>query len=114
VITYNSSLRRAPPITDAMRASAKEDMLRKSPFRYPSQHQDILSALGQENYNNYLHAGEKANTEYELAQQNAQNELSLTGLRQMAEAQQQQQQLSSSRAGAAMSAYNGLLSGLFT
>lgn len=113
MITYNSGLQNAPPITEALLSSAKTDMLRKSPYAYPGSHQDILSARGQGNMAQLRHSAEKANTDYGLQQQRAQNDLSLAGLQQMASAQQQQRQLATSRAGAAMNAYSGLLSGLF-
>jgi hypothetical protein len=88
-------------------------MLKKSPYSYPSQHQDILNAKGQENFANLQHTAEKANNEYDLQYQRAQYDLSTAGLQQMANAQQQQQQNEAARQSAVMNAYSGLLSGLF-
>lgn len=113
MIDYTSNLRRATPITDSLLADAKSDMLKKSPYSYPSQHQDILNAKGQENFANLQHSAEKANTDYDLQYQRAQYDLSAAGLQQMANAQQQQQQNEAARQGAVMNAYSGLLSGLF-
>ena len=113
MIDYNSNLRRTTPITDALLSEAKSDMLKKSPYSYPSQHQDILNARGQENFANLQHSAEKANTEYDLQYQRAQSDLSAAGLQQMANAQQQQKQNEVARQGAMMNAYSGLLSGLF-
>lgn len=113
MITHNSNLQRTTPITDSLLAEAKADMMKKSPYSYPSQHQDILNAKGQENFANLQHSAEKANTDYDLQFQRAQYDLSAAGLQQLANAQQQQQQNEAARQGAAMSAYSGLLSGLF-
>lgn len=113
MITYNSGLTNNPPITASLLASAKGDMLKKSPYAYSSQHQDILNARGQENFAKLQHAAEKDNTEYALQQQRAQYDLSAAGLQQLASAQQQQQQNEVARQGAAMNAYSGLLAGLF-
>jgi hypothetical protein len=113
MITYNNNIRRATPITDSLLAEAKADMTKKSPYSYPSQHQDILNAKGLENAANLQHSAEKANTDYDLQYQRAQYDLSAAGLQQMASAQQQQRQNEAARQGAMLNAYSGLLTGLF-
>lgn len=113
MITYTGTLANTPPISDALRSEAMDGMRRKSPWKYPSQHGDIMRALGQENAVNFDRAATKANTDYQLEQQKAERELALSGLGQMAQAQQQQQQLANSRMQSALGMYSGLLSGLF-
>jgi hypothetical protein len=113
MITYNSGLRNAPPATAPILADAKADLLRKSPYGYPSNHQDILNALGQKSLANLQHSAERADTDYALQQQRAQDDLTLTGLQSMANAQKQQRDVETAKQGLAMNAYSGLLSGLF-
>lgn len=109
MLTYNTTLQNSAP------GSAPLDGLRlKSPYsKYGSNHQDILNSMGDAAAADYDVAQSKANAAYTLSQQDAQNQIALRGLRQMAEAQQNQQSLYNTRLQNMVGSANNLLGGLF-
>lgn len=112
MITYNSGMAKNAPVSASLMKEATRDYV-QSPWSYPSNHADIIRARGKSNLAQLWRAADAANTDYDLRHQQSQDALALSGLQQMASAQQQQRRLETDRAGAAMSAYSGLLSGLF-
>ena len=112
MLTYNSTLQNTPPITAGMQAQATA--MPRSPFTaFGKNHQDVLRSLYSANAANLDLQAQKTNTDYELAQQQAQRQLALSGLQQMAEAQQNQNALANRRLQSLIGVASPLLQGLF-
>lgn len=114
MLTYNSSLQRQPPSREIDRAAAAKSM-RTSPYAaYNQNHRDVMAALGGLAGSQFELASEKANTDYDLAQQQAQRQLVLAGLQQMGEAQQNNNSLANTRLQNMVGFSSGLLRNLFS
>jgi hypothetical protein len=109
MLTYNTSLQDSSP------GYAPLSGLRlQSPYsKYGSNHQDILNSMGDAAAADYDVAQSKSNAAYTLSQQEAQNQLALRGLNQMAEAQQNRSNVYNTRLQNMFGVANNLLGGLF-
>lgn len=89
-------------------------MTAKSPYTaYGQSHQDAMDRLGGINAETYASAAERANDEYDAAQRQAQQQLALAGLQQMAQAQQNKNDLGNNRLQQMTGFASSLLGGLF-
>lgn len=87
----------------------------ESPYaQYNQNHRDILSGLADAAEATYAANSSKAQSEFDLKKQEAQNQLALQGLQQMAQAQQNAANLSNTRLGNVTGFASDLLRGLFT
>lgn len=114
MLTYKSSLQNKPPVSDEFRSSALAGLRAGSPYTYTQTHGDVYKSLGQENAVDFDIAATKANTDYQMKQQDAQRQLALQGLQQMATAQQNEQDLTNNRLQMMYGTVGDLLKGLFT
>jgi len=107
MLTYNSSFNPQSPYTPQQRADALAGLRMQSPYAaYGQNQQDILNAAGDANAAAFDIEASKTS----IARMQAQQQLALSGLQQMAQAESQQRQLANSRLGMV----NPLLQGLFT
>lgn len=114
MLTYQSSLNNKPPVSDEYRARALTGLRAPSPFTaYTQTHGDVYRGLGAENAVDFDIAATKANTDYQMKQQDAQRQLALQGLQQMATAQQNEQDLTNNRLQMMYGTVGDLLKGLF-
>lgn len=113
MLTYKSTLGRQPPIREIDSAKAAKAMRTPVYSAYTQNHRDVLDALGGIAASQYGVEAEKANADYGLAQLQAQRQLALSGLQQMAEAQQNQNNLTNTRLQNMVGFANDLLGGLF-
>jgi hypothetical protein len=113
MLTYNTELQAQPPISQQELSRAMSGLKIRSPYGYSPQHQDVLNALGDENAANYQLNADKANSAFGVQKLQAQRDLALQGLQQMAQAQQQQSDLANTRTGMGLNFASSLLSGLF-
>jgi len=114
MLTYNTSLQGAQPYGDPKRTEALGALTAHSPYgKFGSTHQDLLNAYGGANAAQFDIAATKANTDYDLAKQNAERQLVLQGLQQMSQAQQNDQNLQTNRMQAMYGMAGNLLGGLF-
>lgn len=114
MLTYNSSLQRQPPTREIDRDAATKAM-RTTPYAaYNQNHRDVMAALGGLAGSQFNVAADKANTDYDLAQQQAQRQLVLAGLQQMGEAQQNNNSLANARLQNMVGFSSGLLRNLFS
>lgn len=113
-LSYNTHFNPPSPYTQQQRSSALAGLSMQNPYKeYGQQQQDILDAAGGANAAAFDMASTKANTDFEMDKLKSQQQLSLAGLQQMAEARQQEGQLANQRLGNATSFLSPLLSGLF-
>jgi hypothetical protein len=111
MLTYNSGFNPPAPYTQQQRSDALSGLRMQSPYASYGQHQqDILNAAGDANAASFDVAASKAAGDFELQKMQAQQQLALSGLQQMAQAESQRRQLASSRLGTV----SPLLQGLFT
>ena len=107
MIQYGTTLNPgAPGITPYPKAS--------SPYKaYGQNHMDVLGSLRDANAATFDIEQTKANTDYELKRQDAERQLVLQGLQQMASAQQNENAIKNSRMSNVNGVVSGLLGGLF-
>lgn len=114
MLTYNTQLPSQPPVSPTARASVLAAMTAKSPYTaYGQSHQDAMDRLGSINAETYASAADRANDEYDAAQRQAQQQLALAGLQQMAQAQQNKNDLGNNRLQQMTGFASSLLGGLF-
>jgi hypothetical protein len=95
MLNYKTQLTALPPPLNDMAAKARAS-LERSPYAGQS-HQDVVRALGGRQAANLDAYARQAGEAYGNAAQQAQQALALSGLRMMAEGQQQQNNLANSR-----------------
>lgn len=113
MLNYETTLQAQPPVSPAMRQKAVAGMHLKSPYGYSPQHQDLLNGLADQNAANYEMGADRANSRFGVQKLQAQRDLALQGLQQMAQAQQNQAELANARSGMGYGIVSNLLSGLF-
>lgn len=114
MLQYTSTLPNQPPIDGASRNAALDAIRKRSPFSaFGQNHQDVLDALAERQAAELNSEARMANTDYALRQQQAQRQLALEGLNQMAQAQQNQNSLSNTRMQNMVGFAGGMLRGLF-
>jgi hypothetical protein len=114
MLTYNSSLQNKPPIDDAQRNQALDDLRRRSPYgAFGQNHQDVLNSLTDNAANTLNMEAYRANADYQMQQQRAQQQLILSGLQQQSEAEQNQRNLGNTRLQNMVGFTGNLLGGLF-
>lgn len=106
---YTTSLQNKPPITPQMRAL---DGL-ASPYGYPSTHGDIMRSRAGQIAADYNVAGDRANSDYSLARQQAENSLVLQGLGNLANDQENQRKVQQGRLDLMRGMQNSIMGGLF-
>lgn len=106
---YNTSLQNKPPVTPQMRAL---DGL-ASPYQYPGAHGDVMASRAAQVAADYNVAGDKANTDYALAKQQAENALVLRGLNNLAQDQDNQRKVYQGRLDMMRGLQNNIMGGLF-
>jgi hypothetical protein len=112
MLTYNTTLQNKPPAASPLRDMAAFAVAPPH-SQFGSNYLDLAQSYGQRNAADYAVAADKANTDYQLKQQEAQRQLVLQGLQQMSQAQQNEQGLANQRLGNATGLMSSLLSGLF-
>lgn len=114
MLQYTTNLANRPPVSADDRSAAIAAMRGRSPYSgYGSSHADVLAALGGENAEAYDRAASRANIDYEQKRNEAQRQLALAGLSQMAKQQEDERQMASSRMSQITGMAGGLLGGLF-
>lgn len=113
MLTYETTLQNTPPYSRAQSSAALGALTAKSPWHYNQNHQDVMNSLGSQNAAQFDLAATKANTDYQLQQQQAERELVLTGLQSMAQGQQNQNALQNQRLQTLFGGAKSLLGGLF-
>lgn len=115
MLNYSSSFNPPTPYTQQQRSAALSGLHMEKPYRgYGQNQQDILNAMEGGNAAGLNMEATKANTDYELQKQQAEQQIALAGLQQMSQAQQQQNQLATQRLGNMTGAISPLLGGLFS
>ena len=112
MLNYTTELQAQPPVSQSDMARAMKGLKIKSPYGYSPQHQDLLNALGDQNAANYALEADKANSRFGVQKLQAQRDVALQGLQQLAQAQQQQADLANTRSGTSLNFASSLLSGL--
>lgn len=111
---YQTSLQERTPFTTAQHQQAIGDMRRSSPYKgFGRNHQDVLNVLGEREAGTLNREVMKANVDYTLAQQQAQRDLALSGLTQLAQARQNDISLENQRLQNTVGFASDLLRGLF-
>lgn len=111
MFNFTTSLSSPPAYTDAQQAKALAGMRLRAPYAgYGRNQQDILNATGDANAASFGVATSKANSDIGLSRMQAQQQLALAGLQQLAQARQQRDQLATQRLGV----LNPLLGSLFS
>jgi hypothetical protein len=114
MLNYNTTLPSQPPVSRAMQADMAKTLSQGSPYAaYGRNHGDVLRALADSETANLESQASRANTEYAMAQQQAQRNLALQGLQQMNAAQQNQSDLANSRLSAMVGFASPVLRSLF-
>jgi hypothetical protein len=114
MLQYTGSIQSLPPVDDASRNAALGAIRKRSPFTsFGQNHQDVLDALGERAAATLGTESRRANADYLLQQQNAQRQLALSGLNQLAQSQQNDNQLANTRLQNMVGFAGGLLRGLF-
>ena len=113
MLTYNTSLQNSPPYSQAQQATALAALTARSPYHFNQNHQDVMNSLGSQNAAQFDLASTKANTDYQLQQQEAERQLVLNGLQSMAQGQQNQNSLQNERLQTLFGGAKSLLGGLF-
>lgn len=114
MLKYKSSLQNVPPASDEFRDRALAGLSSGSPFKYTPTHADVYRGLGQQNAVDFDIAATKANTDYQMKQQDAQRQLALQGLQAMAGAEKDEQDLVNNRLQMMYGTVGNLLQGLFS
>lgn len=96
-----------------MRQSALAGILGARPHQYGQRHSDVYDASAYANAAEYDRSAEKTNTDYQLRQQEAQRNLVLRGLGEMAEEQQRQNDAANRRNSLVQGSASSFLGGLF-
>lgn len=105
---YKTGLANTPPVSPGDRSVALAGLIPQAPV-YGQNFADNAMALGVANMAKYNAAADRANAEYDLAQQSAERQLVSQGLQMLADQRQQQRDSRVAR----LRAYTGLLGGLF-
>jgi len=113
MLNYNTNLQAQPPMSQEDLQRAMKGIRLQSPYGYKQSHQDVLSALGDANAAQYAVQAEKANADFGARKLQAQRDLALQGLQQLATSQQQRSDLANARSAIGYGMVNNLLSGLF-
>lgn len=106
---YQTSLKNQPPVTPQMRAL---DGL-VSPYQYPGTHDDVMKSRAGQIAADYNVAADRANTDYSLAQQQAENQLVLQGLGNLGQDQQNRQNVQQKRLDMMRGLQSSILGGMF-
>lgn len=106
---YQTSLKNQPPVTQQMRAL---DGL-VSPYDYAGAHGDVMKARAGQVAADYNVAADKANTDYGLAQQQAENAMVLQGLGNLAQDQDNQRNVYQKRMDMMRGLQGSILGGMF-
>lgn len=106
---YQTSLKNQPPVTPQMRAL---DGL-VSPYQYPGAHSDVMKSRAGQIAADYNVASDRANTDYSLAQQQAENQLALQGLSNLAQDQENQRNAYQKRMDMMRGLQGSILGGMF-
>lgn len=114
MITYDSTLKNTPPVATPTSFPAMTALATKSPYAGNQNQQDVLRSLATNAASNLDMSAYRANTDYALAQQQARNQLALSGLQNMYEAQQNERNLGMQSLRNMTGFANDLLSGLFS
>jgi hypothetical protein len=96
-----------------MRQSALSGILGSKPQKYGQRHSDVYDAAAYSNAAEYDRSAEKANTDYQLRQQEAQRKLVLSGRGELAQEQQRQNDVANKRNSIVYGAAQNFLGGLF-
>lgn len=113
MLKYKSSLQNNPPVNDEFRGKALTGLTAPSPFTYTPTHEDVYRGLGQQQAVDFDVAATKANTDYQMKQQDSQRQLALQGLQAMADAEKNDQDLVNNRLQMMYGTVGNLLQGLF-
>lgn len=106
---YQTSLKNQPPVTPQMRAL---DGL-ASPYQYPGAHNDVMKSRAGQIAADYNVSSDRANTDYSLAQQQAENQLALQGLNNLAQDQENQRNAYQKRMDMMRGLQSSILGGMF-
>lgn len=113
MLTYQTELPYLAPAAGSMRQSALAGILGSKPQKYGQRHADVYDAAAYSNAADYDRSAEKANTDYQLRQQEAQRKLVLSGLSEMAQEQQRQNDVAKQRNSIVYGAAGNFLGSLF-
>lgn len=113
MLTYESSLKRQPPTREIDTRAAAKAMQMPAYGAYNQNHRDVMAALGGLAGSQFAMASDKANADYDLAQQQAQRQLVLSGLQQMGEAQQNNNSIANTKLQNMVGFAGGILQDLF-
>ena len=114
MINYQNTFTVPKAVDDTQRSKALAGLRMKSPYAaYGQQHQDILTAMGDQNAAQYDLSAERANMDMEQKKAAAQRDFALQGLQQMSQARQNQADYANSRSALGYGLVSNLLSGLF-
>lgn len=113
MLQYQTELPYLAPAAGSMRQSALAGILGAKPQQYGQRHSDVYDAAAYSNAADYDRSAEKANTDYQLRQQEAQRKLILSGLNDMAQEQQRQNEVANKKNSIVYGAAGNFLGGLF-
>lgn len=114
MLDYNSTFNPPSPYTQQQRSEALAGLHMDHPYKqYGRNQQDILDSLEGQNAAQIGMQATKANADYDLQRNQAEQQLALAGLTQLSAAQQNQAQLANQRFGNMTSMLSPLLSNLF-
>lgn len=114
MLTYQSPLTGSPPASEQQIRDAMRALRPQSPYTaYGQNHQDVVDATGGVNAETYGRAARRANTDYSLQQRQAERQLALSGLTNMATAERNQQELANTRLQQMTGVVSSLLGGLY-
>jgi hypothetical protein len=115
MLTYRDRPLPSQPYSEQQRAAAMGALRAGAPYEAYGQNQrDILAAAGDSNAASFNTAISKANSGFEQDRSQARQQLALSGLKQMVDAQNQNAQLQTQRLGMYGSFLNPILGGLFS
>lgn len=106
---YNTSLQNKPPVTPQMRAL--EGLV--SPYGYEGAHGDVMRSRAGQVAADYNVNADRANTDYALAKQQAENALVLQGLSSLSQDQENQRKVYQGRMDLMRGMQNNIMGGLF-
>lgn len=106
---YQTSLKNQPPVTPRMRAL---DGL-VSPYQYPGAHGDVMASRAKQIAADYNVNADRANTDYGLARQQAENSMALQGLGNLAQDQENMRNAQQKRLDMMRGFQGSILGGMF-
>lgn len=110
---YTSSLNPQRPVTPQQQFDALAGLTRSPYASYGQNQDDIMQGMGGSNAAKYSLAASRANADFDLEAMKARQELSLSGLQQLAEGERMQDELRTARSRLLGGFLNPILGGLF-